>query len=152
MNRQSRETILNALDVVFMELMDGLVPGDAVPRKLKKHLLGLFQDSSGYSRIRKKLETADNDADCETVKALIRTKFSPELRKEMLKRIKALPHGVGGHPPKLNLEQKRQARAQIVELIRESKKEKPAIAEVAAKYNVSYRTMQRVWQGRAVQK
>ena len=150
MNKQSRDSVMNELDAMYMRLMDGLAADEAVPQKQKKVFLRLFQKSRGYSQIRRKLETAGDDADCEAIKHIVSTKLFPEMRKEMLKRISALPHGLGGHPPKLNLEQKRQARAQIVQLIKESKSEKSAVAEIAAKYNVSYRTMQRVWQERAV--
>ena len=130
-------------------MLEGIAAGSNVPKEQFRASLRHLQKSPAYLAIRESLTIAGDDADADDMKHLIRTQLFPALRKETIKHLRALPHGVGGHPPKLTLKQAKQALTDILGLIREGKKENSAIADVAEKYNVSYRTMQRVWKKRS---
>jgi hypothetical protein len=149
MKKEARKAIMRRLDTEFVSMLERFAMGLKIPEAQKRASLRHLQKSPGYMAIRKTVENAgDNTADVDEVTRLIRTKLFPAIRKEAITRLRALPHGVGGHPPKLSFEQKKRVLAEILELIRSGKTEKSAIADVATKYDVSYRTMQRAWQKR----
>ncbi len=148
MKRENCDSIMRELERVYLNFVLAVVPDVKVSEPQKKALLKLVREARDFVQIRKKLSTTGNDDNYESIVERVKTKMPAGFRTELLKRIKTTPHGIGGRTSKLNFEQKRQARARIVEIIGGGKNEKDSIVEAAKEYGVSDRTMKRNWEQR----
>lgn len=150
MKRKLPGQVLKELDKAFLDTLDKIRSDGVGPTEAQKKIaLKLMKQDPGYAAIAKKVERGSDD-DLEEAKKIIREQFPSGFRKPLLQAAKALPFPKGGRPRLLSDPDKSKACDQIIELIRTSGLDTPdAIQQVAARFGVRLRTMQRVWQGRA---
>jgi hypothetical protein len=148
--RKLPKQVLKELDAVVIDALtkisvNGLLPTEAQ----KKAALKVVQLDPGYIAIKKVVQQG-SDEDLQKAKQIIREQFPAALRKPLLEAVRALPHPKGGRPRLLSDEDKTRACDQVAILIRESGLElRDALRQVASRFGVRLRTMQRVWQHRA---
>lgn len=149
MARKIEARVLNELDNVVLKIFSGFRPdGVDLTEQQKRDGLLAAKSSPGYKAIEKAIKRG-SDADLKEVEQIVRERFIPGLRKPLLEAARRLPHPKGGRRKVLSEEQRVKARREIGELIgNQGCEQKDAVETAARRFNVSVRTMQRVWQER----
>jgi hypothetical protein len=121
----------------------GAMLGAPIPAKYKN--LVEIGYKAGLKHKYKSLPEPDKDKLAEALAVIAAFKSAPQRFRTLIKaRIKELPHGAGGAPRKVKLEEERTVCAEI-QALKANLDTRDAIRQVARKRRVSERTIYRVW-------